>query len=139
MLKLAKMSDYRAIVKRDFFAAYVAPPASPSRHETAVDPADYAFVTGFTEVDGAAQVWLQDRMAGKPWKLGTGESFVVGKVKGTVQSIHPKGEVIVEFDGHHRLLHVGDNLHGGVEIRDSAPNQPDEGGNSARPVPDPGN
>ena len=64
MLQLAKLSDYRdPIVKRDFFAAYVRPaPASPPRRDRTVDPADFAFVTGFTEVDGTAQVWIQDRM-----------------------------------------------------------------------------
>ena len=75
-------------------------------------------------------------MGGKPWKLGSGESFTVGKVKGTVQSIHPEGEVIVEFNGHRRVLHVGDSLHGGVEIHDQRPSQPDEGDNSTLPDPD---
>lgn len=135
VLQLARLSDYRdPIVSRDFFHAYVRPPARSRRREGTVDPADFAFVTGFTEVDGgAAKVWIQDRIAGKPWKLGIGESFAVGNAKGTVESIRPEGEAIVEFDGHRRLLRVGDNLRGGVEIQEPRPKQPDEDGNSTAP------
>lgn len=143
LLKFAKLSEYRPIISRDFFAGYVRPiPVSPPRRERTIDPAEFAVVTAFTEVDGAAQVWLQDRMAppqGKLWKLGTGESFAVGNVKGTVQSIRPEGEAIVEFDGHRRLLHVGDNLYGGAEVQADRPNQPKEGDNSVPPAADPGN
>jgi hypothetical protein len=134
VLKLAKLSDYRdPIVKRDFFAPYVAPPPTSPRREGTVDPADFAFITGFTEVDGEAKVWLQDRMGDKPWRLGAGETFTVGNAKGTVQSIGLDGEVTVEFDGHRRVLHVGDNLHGGVEIQGSRPNKPEEGVKSTSP------
>ncbi len=76
-LQLAKLSDYRdPIVSRDFFAAYVRPaPPSPPRREKTVDLAEFAVVTGFIEVDGIAQVWIQDRMAGKSWQLGTGKAL----------------------------------------------------------------
>ncbi|MGA2254972.1 MAG: hypothetical protein ABSG53_09940, partial [Thermoguttaceae bacterium] len=128
-LQLTKLSDYRdPIVKRDFFAAYRRPQRERPR---GVDPAEFAFVTAFTEVDGAAKVWIQDRMANKSLKLGAGESFTIGNVQGTVQTILPGGEVIVDFDGHRRRLHDGHNLHGGVEIQGPAPKKPDEGDNSA--------
>ncbi len=131
VLQFSKLSDYREpIVSRDFFAAYVRPAPSVTvekRIEKTVDLADYAVVTAFIEVDGAAQVWIRDRIGGKPWKLGTGENFTVGKVKGTVESIRPEGEVVVEFGGHRRSLRIGDNLHGGVEIQDPPPKRPDEG------------
>ena len=122
VLRLAKLSDYRPIVSRDFFTAYVPPiPPSAPRHDSSVDPADHAVVTAFVEVDGAAQVWIQDRMGDKSWKLGTGQGFAVGNTKGTVEFIRPEGEVVVEFDGRRRVLHVGDNLHGGVEIQGKQP------------------
>jgi len=143
VLQLAKLSDYGPIVKRDFFAPYVPPiPPPPPRRERTVDPADSACVNAFIEVDGIAQVWIEDRMApprGKLWQLGEGESFTVGNVKGTVQSIRPEGEVIVEFEGHRRALRIGDNLHGGVEIQDPRPNQPNQGGNSTHATPARGN
>ncbi|MGO9108290.1 MAG: hypothetical protein ACLP9L_03575 [Thermoguttaceae bacterium] len=130
-LQLAKSSDYRdPIVKRDFFAPYVRPSPTPRPRENMVDAANFAFVTGFTEVDGSRKVWLQDRMGGKSWQLATGESFTVGNMKGTVQSIHPEGEVVVDFDGRRRLLHDGDNLHGGVVVKDQRPTQAEENDDS---------
>lgn len=128
----AKLADYRdPIVKRDFFATYVRPaprrsppPPPPAR---TVDPGDFAYITAFTDVDGELKVWIKDRLGDKPWQLGSGESFAVGNVKGTVQAIHPEGDVIIEFDGHHRLLHIGDNLHGGVEIPEKQPKLPVQG------------
>jgi hypothetical protein len=140
VLQLAKLSDYRPIVSRDFFTAYVPPaPASALQREKSVDRAEFAVVTAFTEVDGAWKVWLQDRIGDKLWQLESGESFTVGDVKGTVQSIHPEGEVIVDLDGHRRLLHVGDSLHGGVEMPDQRPNQPEEAVKSPRLTSDRGN
>ncbi len=139
VLQFAKLSAYREpIVSRDFFSPYVRPdPPPPPRRERTVDPADFAFVNAFTkDVNGAWKVWLQDRMGGKSWQLGEGESFAVGNLKGTVQAIHPEGEVVIDFNGHRRLLHIEDNLHGGVEISDQPASRPDPGGNSARPAPD---
>ena len=133
-LQFTKLADYRPIASRDFFAAYLRPaPPAPPPPKRSVDPADHTIVTGIIEVDGKAQVWLQDRIGNKLWKLGVGESFTVGNTTGTVQSIHPEGDVVVDFDGHRRMLHLEDNLHGGVEIQDQRPNQPDEGVNSTAP------
>ncbi len=136
-LLLAKRSEYHEpIVARNFFTAYVkpkppAPPAPPQvaapaprrRDPPTIDPADYAFVTGITEVDGAFQVWLQDRIVGKLWKLGTGEVFAIGKVQGKVETIDPDGGTVIEFDGHRRRLRDGENLHGGIEIKADGPKQ----------------
>ena len=130
VLHFAKLSDYRPIVSRDFFTAYTAPSPSPRRPAETVNLAEFAVVTGFTEVDGLWKVWIQDRTArpqGKLWQLGTGESFTVGNTKGTVHAIRPEGEAVIEFDGHRRLFHLGDDLHGGVEAQDQQPNRPDRG------------
>ena len=130
MGRLSNFTDYRnPIVSRNFFGVYVLPtPPPPDKQERKppppVDLAEHAYVSGFTEVDGAQQVWLQDRIAGKPWILETGQSFTVGNRKGTVESIHPDGEVIIQFDGHRRLLHLNDMLYGGEEIHAATPNQP---------------
>ncbi len=121
VLRLAKRSDYREpIESRNLFAAYTRPipPAPTVRREQSIDPGDYAFVTGFTEVDGTAKVWIKDRTGDKLLILGSGESFTVGRMSGKVETIQPDGEVIIEFDGRRCQLRNGDNLHGGVEIQD---------------------
>lgn len=120
-LRLAKLDDYREpIVKRNLFAPYS--PPKPARavvaedREKLVDLAQYTFVTGFTEVDGFRQVWIQDRIAGKTWKLNEGADFQIGRFRGTVRTIAPSREVILDFDGHRRRFRDGENLRGGVEV-----------------------
>jgi len=138
-LRLAKRSDYRApIVDRNLFEVYTRPtPQAPTaRREQTIDPGDYAFVTGFTEVDGTVKVWIKDRTGDKLLILASGESFTVGRTSGKIETIQPEGEVIVEFDGRRRRLRNGDNLHSGVEIQDERPKQPAEGGKSTRSAPD---
>jgi len=120
-LRLAKLDDYREpIVKRDLFAPYSPPKPiramAAKEPEKQVDLAQYAFVTGFTEVDGSRQVWIQDRIAGKTWKLNEGADFQIGRFRGTVRTIAPSREVIVDFDGHRRRFRDGENLRGGVEV-----------------------
>ena len=111
-LRLAKLADYRVpIVARNLFAPY-----APPMKEKTNDVAEYAFITAFIEVAGSRQVWLQDRTADKTWRLAEGATFEVGGVRGTVQTIAPTREVVVDFDGHRRRLHDGDNLRGGVEV-----------------------
>jgi hypothetical protein len=119
-LQFAKLADYRdPIVARNLFTAFVRP-ASPDEQKVAGnDPAASALVTGFTQVDGSWQVWIEDRGAGKRWALESGESFNIGGRKCTVQTIRGEGDVIVELDRCRRLLRLGDNLRGGVEIRGS--------------------
>jgi hypothetical protein len=81
--------------------------------------AQFAVITGITEVDDMKLVWLQDRMAGKMMRLKEGDKFQVGDFRGTVVTITPtKDEVVVDFDGHRRRLRDGDNLRGGNEVRE---------------------
>jgi len=116
-LKLATLSDYRdPIVKRNLFAAY-APARGPS--DRAIDASQYAFITGFTEVDGVRQVWIKDRIADKTWRLNVGGEFQIGGVQGTVETIGPSHEVVVDFDGQRRRLHDGENLRGGMTMEPS--------------------
>jgi hypothetical protein len=112
-LRLAKLDEYlEPIVKRNLFA----PPTATIAVET-VDPAQYAFVTAFTEVNAMRQVWIQDRLAGKTWQLAAGDGFQIGALRGTVIAIEPPHEVVVELDGHRRRLRDGENLREGVEVR----------------------
>ncbi len=113
-LRFAKLEDYRdPITKRDLFTAGA----------RSVDRAEYTFVTGITEVNGTRQVWLFDRMAGKKWILGEGGDFQVGDAHGTVKTIASTREATLEFDGHRRRYHEGDNLRGGEDLE--SPKGPD--------------
>ena len=122
-LRLAKLDNYRdPIVKRNLFAPYTPPPSVAVKPEGSVDAAEHTFVTGFTEVDGLRQVWIQDRMAGKVWKLREGVKFTIGPLHGTVRNISATREVTLDFDGHRRRLRDGENLRGGVEVDGHAKN-----------------
>jgi hypothetical protein len=126
--------DYReAIGGRNFFAAYTpsrtplgtppqgglvisnsgTPPPPPHK----VDPAKFAVITAFTQVDGSPRVWLIDQMGGKEWQLGEGEKFRVGGGTGQIGKIDPEGEVNVRYDGTLRSLHVGDHLREDKELK----------------------
>ena len=119
VLQLAKLDDYKPIVTRNFFGPVLTysrsdgPPPPPPPPRKVVDAAQFAVVTAITEIDGEPQVWIQDRMAGKLWKLGAGEGFTIGSTRqresGTVQSIKQE-EVVVDFRGARHLLHNGDNI-----------------------------
>ena len=109
-----KLAEYRdSIVKRNLFAA-IAMPSSPKSvpHDNS-DAANSAKVTGFTEVDGAWQVWIEDRTGGKRWKWAAGENVAVGSLVGVVRSIGAE-EVIIEVAGHRRALRLGDKLTDGA-------------------------
>jgi hypothetical protein len=109
-----KLADYtQPITKRNLFAPFV------PRDKKSLDVAQYTFVTGVTEVDEKKLVWIQNRMGGRLLKLGESEKFEIGDIRGTVQTIDPaKDEVVLEFDGHRRRLRSGDNLRGGVEVKE---------------------
>jgi hypothetical protein len=131
-LQHPKLADYRdPIVKRNLFAPYTPPPPSQppvvaeKKHDkpaSSVDSAQFAIITGFTEVDGVRQVWIQDRMANKMWTLKDGEVFSVGPLKGKVLKIASTQEATIEFDGHGHRFHKGDNLRGGAEVDGHAKN-----------------
>jgi hypothetical protein len=122
-LRLAKVDNYRdPIVKRNLFAPYTPPAASATagkksdKSKELVDTAQFAFVTGFTDVDGLRQVWIHDRTSGKHWLLKEGEKFKVGQISGTVRKIAASREVTLDFDGHRRRLRDGESLRGGIEV-----------------------
>ena len=135
-LQLAKLADYRdPIVARNLFAAFVPPAPRNVQKEAGNDPAATTLVTGFTQVDGAWQVWIEDRGAGKRWALQSGESFDIGGRKCLVQTIRGEGDVIVELDRSRRQLRLGDNLRGGTEIGVQRPNPTGEGAAGAAKRP----
>jgi hypothetical protein len=135
-LQFAKLADYRdPIVARNLFTAFVRPAPPDAQKDASDDPAAAALVTGFTQVDGSWQVWIEDRGRGNRWALQTGESFAIGGHKCTVETIRAEGEVIVELDRCRRALRLGDNLRGGVEVHDGRSNQTGEGATGAAKRP----
>jgi hypothetical protein len=129
-LQLASLSDYSSVIAtRNFFSPYVPAPIisatrdvvvrtnTGTRTPPALDLAPYVEVTAIVEVDGAPQVWIQHKAKeNKSWKLGVGETFVVGAEKGTVRSINPEEGVVVEFRNASRLLHGGDSIVQGKKL-----------------------
>ena len=81
--------------------------------------AQFVEVTGIVEVDGNPQVWIQHKTKQEQsWKLGVGDTFEVGADTGTVISINPVVDAVVEFRDQRRRLHSGENIvNGGVEIK----------------------
>jgi hypothetical protein len=137
VLSLAKVSDYREpIAARNLFAGYVPPADARPAHGD--DQAAATVVTGFTQVDGSWQVWMENHAAGKRWALQDGQEFDVGGRSCKVQTIRPEGEVVVELDRCRRVLRLRDNLRGGTEIgAGNGPSQIDNGpkGAAKRPAP----
>jgi hypothetical protein len=139
-----RLADYREpIVNRDFFAKYV-PPPPPKRKDdentviipAKIDPADFAFITGVVEVDGTPRIWLHDRLNDRLLQLAAGEGFSIGTAMGIVEAVDPQGAAILNYkdhkfkDGTHRLLHSGDSLHDGSEVRGEVPAQVPKTANS---------
>ena len=115
-LHFARPADYAdAIVTRNLFAPYVAPAVARAKRAQ-VDPSQYTFITAITEVDSKRQVWLEERLTGKLWKLAEGEEFDVAGGHGTVKSINPR-DVVIEWDGRTQRFRYGDNLRGGTEVQ----------------------
>jgi hypothetical protein len=112
-LRFAKPSDYADVIAaRNLFAPY----APPSRRRQQVDPSQYTFITAIITGDSSpAQVWLEERLTGKKWKLAEGEAFEVAGTRGTVKTINPR-DAVIEWDGHTQRFRYGDNLQGGTEV-----------------------
>lgn len=124
--KYGKLADYRDAL--NLFSAPAPPDAPPAKNDEAANAA----VTGFTEVGGAWQVWIEDRGASKRWKWAAGEHVAVGSVKGVVRSIGPE-EVFLDVGGRRRVLRLGDKLTGGAEAPDQRPAAPRGPGGPKRP------
>jgi hypothetical protein len=111
-LRFAKAADYsETVAARNLFAPFSPPP----RRRQQVDPTQYTFITGITEVDAHRQVWLEERLTGKKWRLAEGEAFEVAGARGTIKTINPR-DVVIEWDGRTQRFRYGDNLQGGTEV-----------------------
>lgn len=82
------------------------PPAEPPK-KLAFDDAKHTVLTAVLDVSGTGEVWLNIRPRGKMLKLGVGDQFEVGSIKGVVTAIG-EGDFTFESDGkEHRLTKGG--------------------------------
>ncbi|MFN0020535.1 MAG: Ig domain-containing protein [Pirellulaceae bacterium] len=84
------------------------PPAEPPK-KLAFDEAKHTVLTGVIDVNGTGQIWLSNRPKGETLKLGVGDKFEVGSIKGIVTSIGD-GDFTFETDGKERKVLKGSNL-----------------------------
>ncbi|MGY8766899.1 MAG: Ig domain-containing protein [Pirellulales bacterium] len=73
------------------------------------DDAEQAFLTAITLSNNVAQVSLNLRTQGKVLRLGIGDEFSVGTIKGKISAIHLK-QIEIEIDGETVAVALGDNL-----------------------------
>ncbi len=82
------------------------PPVEPPK-KLAFDDAKYTVLSAVLDVSGTGEIWLNVRPRGKMLKLGVGDKFEVGSIKGVVTSIGD-GDFSFERDGkEHRLTRGG--------------------------------
>lgn len=72
----------------------------------AFDDAKFTVLTAVIDISGTGQIWLTVRPKGQTLKLGVGDKFEVGSVKGTVVSIGD-GDFTFESDGKEHKLTKG--------------------------------
>ncbi|PHS14009.1 MAG: hypothetical protein COA78_06415 [Blastopirellula sp.] len=83
------------------------------------DDAEQAFLTAVTSSNNVAQISLNLRTQGKVLRLGIGDEFSVGTIKGKITAIHLKTKQIeIEVDGETVAVALGDNLGEAKSISD---------------------
>lgn len=83
------------------------PDPTPRRPE--FDEAKFTFLTGTVAVGGQPKAWLNNRPKNQQLRLGPGESFSVGTLKGKVIDVKDR-EVVIEIEGDLRVLTIGQPL-----------------------------
>lgn len=90
------------------------PPVEPPK-KLAFDDAKFTVLTAVIDMSGTGQIWLTVRPKGQTLKLGVGDKFEVGSVKGTVVSIG-EGDFTFESDGKEHKLTKGGILQQAVSV-----------------------
>lgn len=91
------------------------PPTKPAPTFDAKQTVVNAMVQG---IDGRPTVWLYIRPQNKMLKLGVGDRFDIGNVKGVIQEIGNK-DVVIEIEGKSLLFSKGEKITDGVEVGDA--------------------
>lgn len=118
-----------SFVARNIFAAYKPPP--PSRPQQAVadkpkpkpkfDDASQAVVTGIvSNRDGgdALEAWIDVKTTGEKLRLGAGETFQVGGIKGRIAAVELQAVVLETEEGRFKIT-VGSALRDGKLLAES--------------------
>ena len=83
------------------------PDPTPKRPE--FDEAKFTFLTGTVAVGGQPKAWLNNRPKNQKLRLGPGDTFSVGTLKGKVIDVKDR-EVVIEIEGDLRVLSIGQPL-----------------------------
>ena len=92
------LDDYMSIVTRNLFDV-----------GGGLDPTDQTVLTTVTYVNDEPEVWFSLRGTDELLKLKKGDRLEIGQFSGTLTEIED-GDVIIESDGEHWLLSIGENL-----------------------------
>jgi hypothetical protein len=105
----------RAIVQRNVFAEYKAPPPvrTPGPEPPPppkFDPYKFAYVSAIVRgFDGEPEAWVIARTSGEKFQLREGDTFEVGDVQAKMIHVNRR-DAEMEFDGKRWLVPLGDNL-----------------------------
>jgi hypothetical protein len=91
------------------------PPVVEPPKKLAFDDAKFTVLTAVIDMSGTGQIWLTVRPKGQTLKLGVGDKFEVGSVKGTIVSIGD-GDFTFESDGKEHKLTKGGILEQAVSV-----------------------
>lgn len=73
------------------------------------DEAKFTYLTGTVAVGGQPKAWLNNRPKNQQLRLGPGDTFSVGTLKGKVVDVKDR-EVVIEIEGDLRVLTIGQPL-----------------------------
>jgi hypothetical protein len=98
-------------VKREIRITVTDPPkpVAPPVTRPSFTAAKLAFVTGITEVDGQPQVWITLRAEGRTLKLGLGDEFEIGEMKGRISEISGT-HAVIDANGQQLQARLGQSL-----------------------------
>ncbi|MHC2071019.1 cadherin repeat domain-containing protein [Bremerella sp. T1] len=99
--------------KQELIVKVVEPEPEPMRDPTPTRPefdeAKFTFLTGTVAVGGQPKAWLNNRPKNKQLRLGPGDTFSIGTLKGKVVDVKDR-EVVIEIEGDLRVLSIGQPL-----------------------------
>ncbi|GAA4437702.1 putative Ig domain-containing protein [Bremerella cremea] len=99
--------------KQELLVTVVEPAPEPVRDTTPrrpeFDEAKFTYLTGTVAVGGQPKAWLNNRPKNQQLRLGPGDTFTIGSLKGKVVDVKDR-EVIIEIEGDLKVLTIGQPL-----------------------------
>lgn len=129
-LTAGDVDDYvSAIDGRNLFAQYTPPPPPKPKVEPKpvvktppkpkFDDAAHAYLTGVVQAGDRLQAWITVRTTGEVLRLYAGDSFEVGLLSGTIESVTPR-QIVVKTDEESFVTSLGSHLRDGAPVFDDA-------------------